>query len=336
MEPLTKYGEFLKVITTCTESAATVSPPMFSSYGQGFNHTYTTAAMKSVHPTASIQQFECPLPMQRDFYSASDQSLDSLEQGINYKEALPLRTQTSFIPNSELNIDAEAAFFPKSREGFSNVNRGTTNQNTSFAEQVAESHNNTSDIFGNISQRQLRSLAEVFKIFNDQPKESEDKQVKRLLQLAPQFKLGQIQASLREFNIFFQLNDITKDSAKFKILQGRLPWVTMHQFGVQNSDCGPDFQKLTKFLLTYSGPNSPSLDQLQYINRFDKNSSFKDVHYAAVTASKLGQDELQKLFTYLFSTETMKPLVKSHLDLHLDQSEGKVSRAANGLFLKPA
>ena len=207
---------------------------------QGFNHTYTTAAIKSVHPTASVQQFECPLPMQRGFYSASDQSLDSLEQGSNYKEE-PLRSQPSFIPNRELNIDAEAAFFPKSRECFSNVNRGTTNQNAFFPESVAESHNNTSDIFGSISQSQLRSLAEVFIIFNDKPKESEDKQVKQLLQLAPQFKLGQFQASLREFNIFFQLNDVTKDSVKFKLLQGRLPWVTMHQFGVQNSDCGPDF-----------------------------------------------------------------------------------------------
>ena len=93
----------------------------------------------------------------------------------------------------------------------------------------------------------MKALAEVFKIFNNPSAETENQQIQRLLQSAPYFKLGQVQNSLREFDIFFNLNGVHSDSLKFKILQGRIPWNTMHQFGVQNPDCGPNFKKLYTF-----------------------------------------------------------------------------------------
>ena len=68
------------------------------------------------------------------------------------------------------------------------------------------------------------------------------------------------------------------------------------------------------------------MDQLKYINRFGRTALYKDVHYAAASASKLGQDELHKLFTFLFSNEDTKPLIKSYLDLPLESFEKKVSR----------
>jgi hypothetical protein len=174
-------------------------------------------------------------------------------------------------------------------------------------------------MFGNISAEQMKSLAEIFQTFNTKSEVSEEAAVKQLLRIAPRFDLKKIEKSLREFKVFFNINNVQNDSVKFKVIQARLPWETMYQFGRRHPDCGPSLSYLEAFLKTYAGPTSPSLEMLVNLDKFSSSNNFKDLHHASVMGAKLDEDERTKLFTYIFASEDMKPLIKSYLDLPLSR-----------------
>ena len=174
---------------------------------------------------------------------------------------------------------------------------------------------------------QLEAITKLVKCIKYEPSETADRALaEQMVNIAPQFDLRNINNSLQEFNIFFEINCIQREEVKFLILQGKLPWNTMVQFGEQYPDCGGKFNMLIQFLETNSPSVTPSMNFCKYINKFGEGSLFRDLYHSAVMASRLEKEELTKLFCYIFSQGSKRELLHEHMELPLKHCTDKVSR----------
>lgn len=207
----------------------------------------------------------------------------------------------------------------------------SSNSTSNIAQEAEVKPSTSSDeiMFGNISAAQMTALAKIFQTLNRKPDVNEADLVKQLLSIAPRFDMKQIDRSLKEFEVFFQVNDVQNFEVKFKVLQARLPWDTMYQFGLRYPDCASSLSDLVAFLKTYASPSSPSLEMLNNFNKFNNSCNFKDLHHASVMGAKLNEDEQTKLLTYAFASEDMKPLVKSYMSLPLSRFVEKMVKKWN-------
>ena len=148
----------------------------------------------------------------------------------------------------------------------------------------------------------------------------------KLINIAPRFDLRQVDQSLKELEIFFSINNITSDNLRFMILQGRLPWATMVQFGEEYPSGGGNFGLLVYFLKAYTPVISPAMRFSSQIGVFGEGSLFKDMYHSALMASKLDKDELVKLFCFIFSNGQKRELVGQHMSLPCNSLLEKLSR----------
>ena len=162
---------------------------------------------------------------------------------------------------------------------------------------------------------------------NDGPNLNADRSfAERMLNIAPHFDLKNVNKSLKEFDIFFEVNCIERDSTKFLILQGKLPWATMLQFGEQFPNCGGNLNILVNFLKANVPQISPSMNFCQNIGKFGEGSLFRDMHHSALMASNLEKDELFKLFCFIFTDSSKRTLVNDYMDLTSQQFVNKLSK----------
>ena len=125
---------------------------------------------------------------------------------------------------------------------------------------------------------------------------------------------------------FFEVNGVKHDSLKFLILQGRLPWPTMVNFGEENPNSGGNYQTLVRFLSAYTPSVSPSMQFCGKIGKYGEGTLFKDLYHSALMASKLDKNELVKLFCFIFAGQSKRDLVSQHMDLPSDRLLEKTSK----------
>ncbi len=182
------------------------------------------------------------------------------------------------------------------------------------------------------SKHVLMSQEQLFAIINavhaKKPESEAETRIvaEKLINIAPRFDLRQVDQSLKELEIFFSINNITSDSLRFMILQGRLPWATMVQFGEEYPSGGGNFGLLVYFLRAYTPVVSPARKFSSQIGAFGEGSLFKDMYHSALMASKLDHQELVKLFCFIFSSGQKRELVGQHMDLPCDSLLEKLSR----------
>ena len=161
-----------------------------------------------------------------------------------------------------------------------------------------------------------------------QPQSDADNRLlaEKLINIAPRFDLRSVAKSLDEFRIFFEVNGVNNDSLKFLILQGRLPWPTMVNFGEEHPNCGGNYQTLVRFLSAHTPNVSPSMQFCNKIGKYGEGTLFKDLYHSALMASKLDKNELVKLFCFIFAGESKRDLVSQHMDLPSDRLLEKTSK----------
>ena len=181
------------------------------------------------------------------------------------------------------------------------------------------------------SAEQLTELVKIFKTL--QPGSScyaaEKAQESTLIDLAPRFDLKKADASWKAFEVFFDVNQVTKDELKFKILNSKLPWKTMEQYGRENPNSGRDLKKLELFLKAYAKKFTPSMYHRDSIGKYGSGSLLRDVIHEAKTIADLDRGERIKLHAYFLSTGFNQSVVKSYMHLPVEQFFSKVSQKWN-------
>ena len=174
---------------------------------------------------------------------------------------------------------------------------------------------------------QLETIMKLIKCIKEEPNESADRSLaEKMINIAPRFDLRNVEQSLKEFNIFFDVNSIKSDSIKFLIIQGMLPWKTMVQFGEQFPNCGSNLNMLISFLRANIPVISPSMNFVGNVAKFGDGSLFRNMYHTALMASRLDKNELVKLFCFVFTNNSKRELCHEYMDLPFDQYINKVSK----------
>ena len=151
----------------------------------------------------------------------------------------------------------------------------------------------------------------------------------RLIDIAPKFDLKDANASWRAFEVFFDVNRVIKNENKFNILNGKLPWETMRQFGKENPNSGGNLKKLETFLKAYSKQSSPSMYHRDAIGKYGHGSLLRNVLHEAKSMADLDRNERIKLNAYLLSTGSNQKLIETHMHLPVDTFFAKISQKWN-------
>ena len=174
---------------------------------------------------------------------------------------------------------------------------------------------------------QLETIMKLIKCIKEEPNESADRSLaEKMINIAPRFDLRNVEQSLKEFNIFFDVNSIKSDCIKFLIIQGMLPWTTMVQFGEQFPNCGSNLTMLISFLRANIPVVSPSMNFVGNISKFGDGSLFRNMYHTALMASQLDKSELVKLFCFIFTNNSKRALVHEYMDLPFEQYLNKISK----------
>ena len=193
-------------------------------------------------------------------------------------------------------------------------------------------HQNTSPFVGQhpllgLSPSQLESITQLVNCIKNKPSEATNRSMaEKMVNIAPRFDLRNVSQSLEEFRIFFDVNCITSEEVQFLILQGKLPWSTMVQFGEEFPNCGGNLHMLKKFLKANTPKITPSMKFCDSVGKFGEGTLFRDMYHSAVMASKLDKDELVKLFCYIFTNDSKHELVHEYMDLPFSHFVDKISK----------
>jgi hypothetical protein len=150
-----------------------------------------------------------------------------------------------------------------------------------------------------------------------------------LIERAPRFDLKDVYTSWKAFEVYFDVNKITKDEVKFNILNGKLPWETMQQFGKEYPNSGGNFNKLESFLKAYSRQFSPCMHHLGSIAKYGDGSLLRNVLHEAKTMADLDRGERIKLNAYFLSNGPNRKILESYMHLPIENFYTKVSQKWN-------
>ena len=155
---------------------------------------------------------------------------------------------------------------------------------------------------------------------------SERAHEQRLIEIAPRFNLRDVKASWEAFEVFFDINRVNSNQLKFDILNGRLPWETMQQFGKEYPNSGGDYKKLEMFLLAHTKEFSPCMHHCRSVGKYGPGTLLRDVFHESKIMADLERDERIKLNACLLSSGDNKRIVEEFMHLPLDKFFSKVSQ----------
>ena len=155
---------------------------------------------------------------------------------------------------------------------------------------------------------------------------SERAHEQRLIEIAPRFNLRDVKASWEAFDGFFDINRVNSNQLKFDILNGRLPWETMQQFGKEYPNSGGDYKKLKMFLLAHTKAFSPCMNHCRSVGKYGPGTLLRDVFHESKVMADLERDERIKLNAFLLSSGDNKRIVEEFMHLPLDKFFSKVSQ----------
>ena len=181
------------------------------------------------------------------------------------------------------------------------------------------------------SMQQITEIVQLFQALQASSGCSATERVseQRLVDIAPRFDLKDPIASWKAFEVFFDINRVVKDETKFTILNGKLPWETMRQFGKENPNSGGDLKKLEVFLKAYSKQSAPSMYHREAIGKYGYGSLLRDVLHEAKSMADLDRNERIKLNAYFLSTGNNRKLIESNMHLPVETFFSKVSQKWN-------
>ena len=181
------------------------------------------------------------------------------------------------------------------------------------------------------SVQQLAELVQIFKTLQSGSScpVSESVHENRIIDLAPRFDLKDPNASWKAFEVFFDINRVVKEDIKFNILNNRIPWETMRQFGKENPHSGGNLNKLEMFLKAYGKQCAPSMYHRNSVGKYGSGSLLREVLHEAKSMADLDRGERIKLNAYLLSTGPNQNIIKSYMHLPVEQFFAKVSQKWN-------
>ena len=181
------------------------------------------------------------------------------------------------------------------------------------------------------STKQLAELVQIFKSLQGERSDpsSERINLNRLMEMAPRFDLKNPVASWNSFKVFFDLNQVVSSQTKFNILNYRIPWETMQQYGRENPNGGGDINQLEIFLKAYGKRTAPSMNYCSSVQKYGSGSILREVLHEAKSMADLDRGERIKLNSYLLTSGSNREIVQSYMHLPIEQFLSKLSQKWN-------